>query len=66
MPRRPRSEWLARAVTMGLHIVATLLGRDALRQLVGVARDALRPRAELVAENAFEVGELRWRPPRSR
>src|SRR5689334_9178265 len=46
MPRRPRSAWLARAVTMALHIVAALLGRDALRQLVGVARDALRPRAE--------------------
>jgi transposase InsO family protein len=38
---------------MALHIFAALLGRDALRQLVGVARDALRPRAELVAENAL-------------
>jgi hypothetical protein len=53
MPRRPRSEWLARAVTMALHLVAALLGRDALWQLVGVARDALRPRAELVAENVL-------------
>jgi hypothetical protein len=38
---------------MALHIVAALLGRDARRQLVGVARDALRPRAELLAENAL-------------
>jgi hypothetical protein len=34
-------------------IVAALLGRDALRQLVGVAHDGLRLRAELVAENAL-------------
>jgi hypothetical protein len=40
-------------VNVTLHIVAALLGRDALRQIVGVARDALRPRAELVAENAL-------------
>jgi hypothetical protein len=38
---------------MALHLFAALLGRDALRQLVRVARDALRPRAELVAENAL-------------
>jgi hypothetical protein len=40
-------------VNVALLILAALLGRDALRQLVGVARDALRPRAELVAENAL-------------
>jgi putative transposase len=40
-------------VNRALHVVAALLGRDALRQFVGVARDALRPRAELVAENAL-------------
>jgi hypothetical protein len=32
---------------------AALLGRDALPQIIGVARDALRPRTELVAENAL-------------
>src|SRR5262249_53429205 len=54
MPRCPRSEWLTRAVNMPIHIVAAPLGRDALRQLVGVARDApyLDELAPMVGVNA--------------
>jgi hypothetical protein len=38
---------------MVLTILAALVGRDALRKLGGVVREALRSRAQLVAENAL-------------
>jgi hypothetical protein len=53
MPRSPRSTWWARGLTTALHALGALVGRDALRQLLGITRDALRPRAALVAENAL-------------
>jgi hypothetical protein len=38
---------------MALNILAALGGRDGLRQFVGLARDAARSRAQLIAENAL-------------
>jgi hypothetical protein len=40
-------------VTSVLHIVSALIGRDAIQQLLGIARDTLRPRFEPMAENAL-------------
>jgi transposase InsO family protein len=39
--------------TVALNILAALVGRDGLRQFLGLAHDGVRSRAELVAENAL-------------